>query len=101
MSAWLCSSATLACPDFVPPRGVDLALLGLDPEVEVVLGWQGVAHPDVFAVFQRLVLVAGGGDAVKAQLAKESQEHFLDQLGLHCTGPETRRGLAAGVFPLP
>ena len=62
--------------------GVEFALLDLDSEVEPVLGGQGVAHPDVLAVFERLVLVPGGGDAVETQLAKQREEDFFDEFVL-------------------
>jgi hypothetical protein len=50
---------------------IDFALLGLDAEVEDVLHRQRVAHPDVLAVLQGLVLVAGSGDAVVAELSEK------------------------------
>jgi len=68
----------IAVAGFGDPPGVELAFLDLNAEVETVLRGQGVAHPDVFAVFEGLVLVAGGGDAVEAQLAEEREQDILD-----------------------
>ena len=55
------------------PRSVELALLRLYAEVENVLCRQGVAHPNVLAVLQGLVLVSGGGDAVVAKLPEHRE----------------------------
>jgi hypothetical protein len=46
------------------------------------LGRERVAHPDVLAVFKRLILVRRRCDPVKAELAEERQEQILDQLVL-------------------
>lgn len=60
-------------------RGVQLPLLGLDAEVEDVKRRQGLFHPHVFAVLQRLVLVASGGDPVEAELEEQREQHLFDQ----------------------
>ena len=64
------------------PGGVEFTFLDLDSEVEPVLGGQGVAHPDVLAVFEGLVLVPGRGDAMETQLAKQRQEDLFDEVVL-------------------
>lgn len=60
----------LALPVLVTPA-VELSLFGLDTEVKTVLGRQRVPHPYVLAVFECLVFVSSGGDAVKSQLSEQ------------------------------
>jgi hypothetical protein len=47
-----------------------------------VLGWQRELHPHILAAFQSLVFVSGRRDSMEAELAKERQQHFLDQFVL-------------------
>lgn len=61
---------------------VELALFGLDTEMEAMLRRQGVPHPYVVAAFECFVFVADRGHAVKARLTEERKQDLLDQLVL-------------------
>ena len=54
-------------------RGNTWNFLCLDAEIQHMLGRQNIPHPDVLAVFQRLIFVACSGDSMKAKLTKQRQ----------------------------
>ena len=60
--------------------GVELGTLRLQPEINDMLRRQCEAHPDILAVFERFVLVTGGGDPVESQLAEQWQQNLFNQL---------------------
>lgn len=59
---------------------IKLVAFNLQSEVQDMLRRQREAHPDIFAVFERFILMASGGHTMKTELAKQRQQHVFDQL---------------------
>lgn len=71
-------------PLWLTPEAFQFSFLRLDTEIQNVLGRQGELHPEVFAIFKGLVLMAGHRYAMKPDLTEKGQQQVLDQRLLRC-----------------
>jgi ATP-dependent DNA ligase len=72
--------------------------LRLNPEIEDVLCWQREPHPDIFAVFKRLVLVSRGRNTMETELAEQPSPKKFDALVIgYYDGPTLYMRRAPGM----
>jgi hypothetical protein len=62
--------ADIRCAALAHAGRIKLVAFGLQTEIQYMLRRQGVAHPNIFAVFECFIFMTGGSNAMKTKLAK-------------------------------